>query len=222
MCRHVDLVWIDVSEECIVSIFREEKSASEEPASAGGCSLWYVPPKRPFTQDLHGAITQKTAFFIVTAVKTSHTTTNLFMKMQSYIISWNEIIKISSRKSKQQDRLASPRVRLVSRLLPVLWKNKCSPREHHVRMYLGSVLIIFRMPWSIFMKLRTFITAPEPIVAAFFINPSHQSVCISSLVARQRLGKNVSWIGILSSSGSCGHNEHLGSTKPWKFSWPSE
>jgi hypothetical protein len=34
----------------------------------------YVPPKRRFTQDLHGATSQKTAFFIVTAVKTSNLT----------------------------------------------------------------------------------------------------------------------------------------------------
>jgi hypothetical protein len=31
----------------------------------------HVPPKRRFTQDLHDATSQKTAFFIVTAVKTS-------------------------------------------------------------------------------------------------------------------------------------------------------
>jgi hypothetical protein len=31
MWRHVDLVWTDVSEECVASIFRAEKSASEEP-----------------------------------------------------------------------------------------------------------------------------------------------------------------------------------------------
>jgi hypothetical protein len=31
----------------------------------------YVPPKRRFTQELHGATSQKSAFFIVTAVKTS-------------------------------------------------------------------------------------------------------------------------------------------------------
>jgi hypothetical protein len=31
----------------------------------------YVPPKRRLTHDLHGATSQKTAFFIVTAVKTS-------------------------------------------------------------------------------------------------------------------------------------------------------
>jgi hypothetical protein len=36
----------------------------------------YVPPKRRFTQDLHGATSQKTAFFIVTAVKTSNRTCN--------------------------------------------------------------------------------------------------------------------------------------------------
>jgi hypothetical protein len=39
MWRRVDLVWTDVSEERIASIFRVEKSASEEPAWAGGCRL---------------------------------------------------------------------------------------------------------------------------------------------------------------------------------------
>jgi hypothetical protein len=34
----------------------------------------YDPPKRRFTQYLHGATSQKTAFFIVTAVKTSNLT----------------------------------------------------------------------------------------------------------------------------------------------------
>jgi hypothetical protein len=92
MWRRVDLVWIDVSKERIASIFRVEKSASEEPAWAGEvCShlltlvpssriflprRWRrdVPPKRRFTQDLHGAISQNTAFFIGTAVKTSNLT----------------------------------------------------------------------------------------------------------------------------------------------------
>jgi hypothetical protein len=67
------------------------KSASEEPAWAGGCSQlhtlvprsriflpwrWrrYVPPKRRFTQDPYGARSQKTVFFMVTAVKTSNLT----------------------------------------------------------------------------------------------------------------------------------------------------
>jgi hypothetical protein len=36
MWRRVELVWTDVSEERIASIFRVEKSASEEPAWAGG------------------------------------------------------------------------------------------------------------------------------------------------------------------------------------------
>jgi hypothetical protein len=38
MWRRVDLVWIDVSEERIASIFRVQKSVSEEPAWAVGCS----------------------------------------------------------------------------------------------------------------------------------------------------------------------------------------
>jgi hypothetical protein len=49
------------------------------------------------------------------------------------------------------------------------------------------------LPESIFMKLNMCIMAPEPISMEYFINPSHQSVCLhlySSIVARQRLGKN--------------------------------
>jgi hypothetical protein len=39
MWRRVDLVWTDVSEEGIASIFRVEKSAIEEAAWASGCRL---------------------------------------------------------------------------------------------------------------------------------------------------------------------------------------
>jgi hypothetical protein len=79
MWRRVVLVWTNVS---------------EEPAWAGGCRVcshlltlvprsriflpwrWRrcVPPKRQLTLDLHGATSQKTTFFIVTAVKTSDLT----------------------------------------------------------------------------------------------------------------------------------------------------
>jgi hypothetical protein len=44
----------------------------------------------------------------------------------------------------------------------------------------------------IFMKHCMYIIAPELISTAYFINPSHQSVCLHmypSFVARQRLGK---------------------------------
>jgi hypothetical protein len=50
------------------------------------------------------------------------------------------------------------------------------------------------MPVSIFMKIGMYITTPGPISTAYFINPSHQSVCLyvyPPIVARQRLGKNV-------------------------------
>jgi hypothetical protein len=38
MWRSVDLVWTDVLEERIASIFRVQKSACKEPAWAGGCN----------------------------------------------------------------------------------------------------------------------------------------------------------------------------------------
>jgi hypothetical protein len=44
------------------------------------------------------------------------------------------------------------------------------------------------------MKLGMYITAPEPISTAYFINPSHQSVCLyvyPPAVIRQWLGENV-------------------------------
>jgi hypothetical protein len=75
----------------IASIFRVEKSASE---SAAFLTLvphsriflpwrWrrYVPPTCRFTQDLHGATSQKTTFFIATAVKTSNLT---YLRCDSY------------------------------------------------------------------------------------------------------------------------------------------
>jgi hypothetical protein len=85
MWRLVDFVWTNVSEERLASTFRVEKSASEEPVCNHLLTLvptsmiflpwkWrrYVPPKRRFTQNLHGATSQKTTFFILTAVKTSN------------------------------------------------------------------------------------------------------------------------------------------------------
>jgi hypothetical protein len=41
------------------------------------------------------------------------------------------------------------------------------------------------------MKLGMYIMAPEPISTAYFINSSNLSVCVSPVVARQRLRKNV-------------------------------
>jgi hypothetical protein len=49
------------------------------------------------------------------------------------------------------------------------------------------------MSEPIFMKLGMYIMAPEPFSTAYFINPSHQSVCVyvyPPIVVRQRLGKN--------------------------------
>jgi hypothetical protein len=97
MWRRVDIVLTDVSEERIASIFRVEKIANEAATiypcwfiDRGFLIPWswrrYDPPKRRLTPFLHGATSQKTAFFIVTAVKTSNLTT------------WMSIVIISSRK----------------------------------------------------------------------------------------------------------------------------
>jgi hypothetical protein len=95
MWRRVDLVWTDVSEEHIASIFRVEKSASEEPAWASGCR-----------HDLHGATSQKTASFMVTVVKTS----NLphFLDLGT---SWNSVVSFTSRSLYQQRK--SPRTHWI-------------------------------------------------------------------------------------------------------------
>jgi hypothetical protein len=50
------------------------------------------------------------------------------------------------------------------------------------------------MPEPMFIKLGMCIMAPEPISMAYFINPSHQSVCLHMyplISAKQRLGENV-------------------------------
>jgi hypothetical protein len=57
----------------IIIHLQGRKIESEEPATAGG-GRRYDPPKRRFTQDLHGSSSQKTAFFTFTAVKTSNPT----------------------------------------------------------------------------------------------------------------------------------------------------
>jgi hypothetical protein len=73
MWRRADLVWTDVSGGMHLNV------------SADTCSRWFLARgffypedggdtflrKRRFTQDLHGATSQKTAFFVINAVKIS-------------------------------------------------------------------------------------------------------------------------------------------------------
>jgi hypothetical protein len=61
MWNCVDILLTDVSEESIASIFRIYEIRKK-----------YIPPKRRLTKYLHGATSQKTAFFTVIAVKTSN------------------------------------------------------------------------------------------------------------------------------------------------------
>jgi hypothetical protein len=64
LCR-VALVRADVSEERSISIIRATKIGD-----LGTSAVCHVPPKRRFLQASHDVMLQKTAFFIVTAVKT--------------------------------------------------------------------------------------------------------------------------------------------------------
>jgi hypothetical protein len=50
--------------------------------------------------------------------------------------------------------------------------------------------------WTDLYELGSYITTPEPISAAYYTYPSHKpvSVCVPYIVARQRLGKNVTMV----------------------------
>jgi hypothetical protein len=100
MLRHVALVRPDVSEECSASIIRVTRISKLETLaltstwstmwkntmysiSLQGASVrflspwwwsWYVPLKHQFLQESHDITSQKTAFIIVSAVKTSNLT----------------------------------------------------------------------------------------------------------------------------------------------------
>jgi hypothetical protein len=101
MWRHVDLVWTDVPEELIrelaTSVSRYLQTVcslmlTQVPRS-GILLQWrwrrYVPPEHQFTQDLHGAASQKMAFFIVAAVKTSNLTKwSLSKEMALNVLQW--------------------------------------------------------------------------------------------------------------------------------------
>jgi hypothetical protein len=76
---------------------------------------------------------------------------------------------------------------------PYSQKIKVGLWDHHA--VCESPTINYWMPEPIFMKFGVYIMAPEPISMAYFINPSHQSVCLYvylPIVARQQIGKNVS------------------------------
>jgi hypothetical protein len=64
-------------------------------------------------------------------------------------------------------------------LLSLFWKNKSRRmRSPCCLCVCVSSPINCWMPETIFVKLGMYIMAPEPIWTAFFINPSHQSVCL--------------------------------------------
>jgi hypothetical protein len=69
MLRGVALVRTDVSEELSASFIRVTRIGE-----LGTLAITSNPPKRRFLKEPHGVTSQKTPFFIVTAVKTSNLT----------------------------------------------------------------------------------------------------------------------------------------------------
>jgi hypothetical protein len=69
-------MWTDVSEARITSILKAENQPSKKPECSRRLPKWrwYVPPKRRFTYELHGVISQKMAIFITAVVRTSNST----------------------------------------------------------------------------------------------------------------------------------------------------
>jgi hypothetical protein len=79
MLRRVTLVRTDVSVEHVSSIINVRgigELGTTLTVTSSRSSLRTVPPKRRFLQEPHSVSSQKTAFFIVTAVKTSNLTCN--------------------------------------------------------------------------------------------------------------------------------------------------
>jgi hypothetical protein len=77
MLRRVALVGTDVSEERSASIIRVTRIGelgTTLALASNRRTLRHVSAKRWFLQEPHGAISQKTAFFIATAVKISNLT----------------------------------------------------------------------------------------------------------------------------------------------------
>jgi hypothetical protein len=75
MLRRVALVRIDVSEGLSASFIRVTRIGELGATLAVASNRRsYIPPKRRFLQEPHGMTSQRTPFFIVTAVKTSNLT----------------------------------------------------------------------------------------------------------------------------------------------------
>jgi hypothetical protein len=70
----------------------------------------------------------------------------------------------------------------VFSLLPLFWKMKVGSWDFHALcLSVNSPPINFWMHEQIFTKLAMYIMATQPISMAYFINPSHQSVCVCVL-----------------------------------------
>jgi hypothetical protein len=108
---------------------------------------------------------------------------------------WKHEFSVIEEASSPPDTTVGLSVAIVSLLSLFKNKIKLGLWDHlAVCVSVNSLQINFRIPEPVFTKHGLYITAPEPISKAHFINPSHQSMCLyvyPAIFARQRLGKNI-------------------------------
>jgi hypothetical protein len=97
------------------------------------------PPKRQFTQDLHAATSQKTAFFIVTAVKTSNLTWESFDPLfDGYMKDTKNCDWITKGQTKRRSsRLVKWDRELF--LFPLIHANLHTEKSHSVKVWIYKV-----------------------------------------------------------------------------------
>jgi hypothetical protein len=86
-------------------------------------------------------------------------------------ISLKEIVMWKKRQVAVRSQAQQPLT--IYSLLSLFWKTKGRLMRSPCSLY-----ITFRTAEPIFIKLGMYIMASQPISTAYFINPSHQSVCI--------------------------------------------
>jgi hypothetical protein len=123
MLRRVPLVRTDVSEELSASFIRVKSigklgttlAVTSNRRTLRRNTKWrYVPPKCRFLQELHGATSQNTPFFIVTSVKTSNLAESKRFWVSPQFLKINKIYYLSVMESSFQT-LAHP--------WPFLWQE---------------------------------------------------------------------------------------------------